>query len=261
MPRESSSDAAALQQGFATALLDPAALPPRNLTAREGKAIHRRFNVYRNNVVVSLIEALAAIYPAVQRITGPGFFRAMARFHVRESPPTSPLLFEYGRGFPDFIDGYPHAQQFPWLGDVARIERCWLDACHAADAAPLAAETLAAVPQTDLGELRFVAHPATRMVRSRFCAGAIFTMNRADGPVTRLDAANPEDVLITRPGMEVEVRHLPAGGALFLARLLAGTPLGSAVAGTLDECPGFDLGSNLAGLLEAGVFTAIQSGN
>jgi putative DNA-binding protein len=38
------------------------------------------YNVYRNNVTVSLIDALVAIYPAVQRITGGDFFRAMARF-------------------------------------------------------------------------------------------------------------------------------------------------------------------------------------
>jgi len=63
----------------------------------------KRYNVYRNNVTVSLINALAATYPAVQRITGVEFFRVMARFHVRATPPTSPLLFEYGRDFPAFI--------------------------------------------------------------------------------------------------------------------------------------------------------------
>src|SRR5258707_7002615 len=82
-----------------------------------------RYNVYRNNVTVSLIDALADIYPAVQRITGAEFFRAMARFHVRATPPTSPLLFEYGRDFPAFIEGYEYAQAMPWLADTARIER------------------------------------------------------------------------------------------------------------------------------------------
>ena len=93
--------------------------------------------MYRNNVTVSLIDALAAVYPAVQRITGVDFFRAMARFHVRATPPTSPLLFEYGRDFPAFIEGYEYAQAMPWLADTARIERAWLDAYHAADAEPL----------------------------------------------------------------------------------------------------------------------------
>jgi hypothetical protein len=51
------------------------------------------------------------------------FFRAMARFYVRETPPRSPLLFEYGHGFPEFIERYQYASRMPWLADVARIER------------------------------------------------------------------------------------------------------------------------------------------
>jgi hypothetical protein len=64
-----------------------------------GKAAIKRYNVYRNNVTVSLINALAATYPAVQRITDVEFFRAMARFHVRATPPTSPLLFQKTESF------------------------------------------------------------------------------------------------------------------------------------------------------------------
>jgi Putative DNA-binding domain len=63
------------------------------------KAAIKRYNVYRNNVTVSLIDALAATYPAVQRITDVEFFRAMARFHVRATPPTSPLLFQKTESF------------------------------------------------------------------------------------------------------------------------------------------------------------------
>src|SRR4051812_11879947 len=107
---------------FAPALLDPACDVPAVIAGPNGKAATRRFNVYRNNVTVSLIDALAAIYPAVQRLTGADFFRAMARCHVRSNPPTSPLLFDYGHDFPRFIERYDHAQSLPWLADVARIE-------------------------------------------------------------------------------------------------------------------------------------------
>src|SRR3974390_1333710 len=114
------------QPGFAAAfaqgLTDPARATPADVVGPRGKAAIKRYNVYRNNVTVSLIDALAATYPAVQRITGVDFFRAMARFHVRATPPTSPLLFEYGRDFPAFIEGYEHAQDMPWLPEPARID-------------------------------------------------------------------------------------------------------------------------------------------
>ena len=75
---------------------------------------------------MSLIDALAAVFPAVQRITGVEFFRAMARSYMRETPPRSPLLFEYGHDFPLFVERYEYASQMPWLGDVARLERAGL---------------------------------------------------------------------------------------------------------------------------------------
>src|SRR6202008_3479197 len=103
-----------------------------------------------------------------------------ARFPVRATPPTSPLLFEYGRDFPAFIERYEYAQDMPWLADVARIERASLDAYHAADAPPLLAAAPAQVPVNCPGALVFRVHPATRIVRSIYPAAAIFAMNRAD---------------------------------------------------------------------------------
>jgi hypothetical protein len=226
-----------------------------------GKGAVKRYNVYRNNVTVSLIDALVAIYPAVQRITGAEFFRAMARFHVRATPPTSPLLFEYGRDFPAFIESYEYAQDMPWLADVARIERAWLDAYHAADARPLPAATLAEVPSDRLGDIIFRAHPTTRIVRSAYPAVAIFAMNRADGPVTSLKSSAAEDALVTRADMEVEVRLLPPGNATFLASLIEGETLAEAASKALDETSSFDLSASIAGMIEAGVFTRLQPGD
>jgi hypothetical protein len=245
---------------FAPALLDPAREVPSVVAGPNGKAAARRFAIYRNNVTVSLIDALAAIYPAVQRLTGPDFFRAMARFHVRSAPPTSPLLFEYGREFPAFIESYEHAQSMPWLADVARIERAWLDAYHAADAEPLSPAALAAIAPGQLAELVFAAHPATQVVRSSFAAVTIFAANRDPEPASRIDASTPEDALITRPDLDVVVRRLPPGGAAFVISLMAGHPLAESVAAALDDSPAFDLAANLAGLLEAGAFTSLTSG-
>jgi hypothetical protein len=241
---------------FAAALIDPDRETPAVVTGPSGKAAIKRYNVYRNNVTSSLIEALAAIYPAVQRITGVEFFRAMARFHIRATPPTSPLLFEYGRDFPAFIETYEYARSMPWLADTARVERAWLDAYHAADADPLSAATLGSVPPQRLADLVFVAHPATRIVRSRFSVVTIFAANRGEAPVGRIDASAPEDALITRPDLDVFVRHLPPGGAVFITSLIAGQTLGEAAALALDASPAFDIASHIAGMIEAGAFTA-----
>jgi Putative DNA-binding domain len=242
---------------FSPGLLHPDCETPAIVAGPRHKAAVKRYNVYRNNVTVSLIDALVAIFPATQRITGPDFFRAMARLHIRETPPTSPLLFEYGRDFPSFIGRYEYAQAMPWLVDVALLERAWLDAYHSADADALRPEVLAAVPSERLADTTFIAHPSTRIVRSHFASLTIFVANRTEGPVGHVNASEREDALITRPSLDVVVRRLPDGGADFLTHLASGETLGEAAASAFEAAPLFDLSANLAGMIEAGAFTTI----
>lgn len=245
---------------FISALLDPEKPTPAAVSGPNGKAAGKRYDVYRNNVTVSLINALAATFPATLRITGVDFFRAMARFHARATPPTSPLLFEYGHDFPDFIEHYEYAQSMPWLADVARIERAWLDAYHAADEEPLSPQALASIPPGQLAGVVLTPHPATRVLRSRFPAVSIAAANRSEGPVGPITETAPEDALVTRPGLAVTVRHLPSGGATFLSRLVEGETLGAAAAAAFADNPRFHLSTGIAGMIEAGAFTAANHG-
>ena len=243
---------------FSAALLAPDSPAPTLVTGPRGKRAEIRYNVYRNNVTVSLIGALSSIFPATERITGPDFFRAMARFHVRETPPTSRLLFEYGRAFPDFIDRYEHAADMPWLSDVARIERLWLDSYHAADAPTLKAETLSSVPPERLGALVFTPHPATRLISSVHPAVTIFAANRRADPVGRVED-RPEDGLITRVDDEVTVHLLPPGNLVFLKALLDGENLADAAGAALAVEPAFDLSGAIGGMIAAGAFSHAET--
>jgi len=255
LEHEPSSYAAA----FASALMNPRCPTPAIVRGPAGKDAVKRYNVYRNNVMVSLIDALAAIFPAVQRITGIDFFRGMARQFVRLTPPTSPLLFEYGYSFPSFIESYEYARTMPWLADVARIERAWLDAYHAADAEPLAANALAAIPLDGLADAVLLTHPAARIVRSSFSAVTIFSANRDEITPGLIDASIAEDALITRPDADVVVRRLSAATAVFMTNLMAGRPLGEAAVSAFQYSPSFDLAANIAGLIETGTFVSIAT--
>jgi hypothetical protein len=245
---------------FAGGLLNPHREIPECVSDPRGKSAERRYNIYRNNVIVSLIDALAAIFPATLRITGPEFFRAMARFHIRATPPSSPLLFEYGHDFPAFIERYEYARDMPWLADVARLERAWLDAYHAADEPPLAKEALSQVPPELLGCLRFRRHPAARLVCSNYPVVDIFNANRSDAAVGKIAAATAQSALITRPAFDVELRGLPKDAEVFLSRLLEGGSLEVAAASAFEVSSEFDLASTISMMIEAGVFTATFPG-
>jgi len=243
------------QADFAAALLDPARRMPLGLVGPDGENSARRFAVYRNNVSVALIDALAANFPATRRIVGEEFFRAMARTHALLEPPGSPILLDYGAGFPDFIARFAAAGSLPYLADVARIERAWTEAYHAPEGNPLDPAMLSCIPGDEAAELCFMLHPSVRIVRSQFPALTIWRMNVAEGvpaPVN-LDSGG-EDALVTRPDAEVEVRSVPAGGAEFIKALAQGHRLVEAAKAGLHKSAQFDLAANLTALLGAGVF-------
>ncbi|MCR9136387.1 MAG: DNA-binding domain-containing protein [Alphaproteobacteria bacterium] len=242
---------------FSSALSDPQTGTPDGLVGPDGKKAAKRFNVYRNNVTVGLIGALADTFPAVQRLVGEQFFEAMARVYVQTEPPSSPLLFRYGDGFADFLEHFEPAQHLVYLPDVARLERAWLDAYHAADAPVLAPEALSTVAPEDLADQRFDVHPATRIIRSRFAAISIFSANRMSDTVPSIDTSVAEDGLITRRDTEVEIRHLPPGAAAFFSALVDGQPLGAAAEVAVSKAEDFNLASAIGAMLEAGVFTGL----
>jgi hypothetical protein len=242
-------------EGFAAALLDPTCSVPGGLIGPDGEPSAKRFAVYRNNVVVGLIDALRANFPACRRIVGEEFFLAMARIYIASVPPASPILLEYGAGFADFIAEFEPAEALPYLPDVARIERAWTEVYHAREAVPLSAEALSRLPADLAADACFTIHPALQIVRSQFPALTIWRMNVADGIPAPVDLeSGGEDALVMRPNAEVEVRSIPPGGSEFLTSLAGGKTLGSATKSALRAAPNFDLSANLAALIGAGAF-------
>ena len=249
-----------LQRVFAAALLNPAIPPSREFVGPDGAPSARRFAVYRNNVIVGLIDAIGDNFPAVRRIVGEDFFRAMARAYVTVEPPRSPVLLAYGESFPDFIAGFEPAAPLPYLADVARIERAWTEAYHAAEAEPLSAEAFAACAPDDAAGLRLVVHPSLRLVRSRFPAVTIWRMNVADGVPAPVDfASDGEDALVLRPEAEVEARIVAPGGAAFIGALAARRTLAEAAEAAFRASDRFDLPGHLAALIAMGAFVGVEA--
>lgn len=243
--------------GFAAGLLNPDVTKPDEVVGPNGSAADKRYNVYRNNVTVSLINALADIFPGVQKITGEDYFRAMAREYVRANPPSSPLLFLYGQDFAEFIATFEPAKTMPYLADMARAERGWLTAYHAADIAPLDAAKLGAVDPTKLAEVCFVPHPATFILQSAYPVHDIFLMNRGFKDVAPLDMTTGQSLMLTRPQLDIRIVELDNADHAFLAAILDGQNLGNAAAIGTQANEAFDLNNALSMLLGTGATQSI----
>ena len=240
--------------GFAAALRDPAVPVPPGLLGPDRRPSAKRFAVYRNNVVTGLVDALQQNFPAVCRLVGEEFFREMARLYVLSAPPASSILLHYGTGFPDFVAGFEPAAPLPYLADVARIERAWLESYHAADAAPLDAAHLSGIAGDRVADARFALHPSLRVVVSQFPALTIWRMNVADGVPGAADLDAGENTLVVRPAFEVEVHPMPPGGPEFVAALATGATMTDAARAAMGADPQFDLAGNIADLIAAGAF-------
>ncbi len=235
---------------FALALLDADTAEPGDVQGRDGAPAGRRFDVYRNNVVVSLKEALAQGFPVVEKLVGAEFFAAMAGVFVRAHPPASPVMSEYGAEFPGFLEGFPPVAGLPYLADVARLELTVRAAGHAADSRPIRPEAL---QHPALAEARLGLAPALRVVTSPYPIHAIWRANmQADAPPVRGGAQN---VLVTRPDWDVRLDSISDDDAGFLHLLSVGQTLGAA----LEIAPeGFDLGTLLALLLDTKSIVSIE---
>jgi hypothetical protein len=255
--------ASPLQAGFGAALLDAGLPPPDGLRVPADDSPARRFAVYRNNVLVSLVDALAARFPVTERLVGTDFFRAMAQAFAAAAPPRSPLLMTYGDGFAAFIAAFPPAAGVPYLADVACVEAARTRAYHAADVAPLpdaALKALAARDDERLLACRLTLHPSAEVLLSPFAVATIWAAHQEGDVPCGLDPEGPEDVLVARPALDVEVTRLPPGGAMFVGALADGASLADAAGTALTEVSGFDPTENLVALIGARVIIAVSDG-
>jgi len=235
---------------FAPALLDPSRAVPADLIGPDGAAAGRRFNVYRNNVVTSLIAAMEDGFPVVRKLVGEAFFAAMAGVFVREHPPTSPVLNRYGADFPAFLAGFEPVAHLPYLADTARLELALRAAYNAADASRI---DPAALSHPRLVEARLRLAPAVRIVASPYPIHAIWRANI--DPTAPPASGGAETVLVSRPDWDPRADLLPEGAAPFITALLEGEPLAAA----LDRAdPGLDLGAVLTLFVETKSITAIE---
>jgi hypothetical protein len=245
-----------IQVHMRRALLDPAAPVPAGIGPYAEPALDRRFAVYRNNVVASLIEAMIQRFPAVCSIVGDEFFRAMARDFVFASPPRSPVLLSYGEAFPDFLESFAPAAGLPYLADVARLEIARGQAHHAADAAPVTAEALAALDPRRPG-VRVGIHPAVRLIRSAYPMVTLWAMNAGAQTPAAIDDWSAEDAVVARPAHRVLVHRLPPGGFTFLQALRDGVALEAAMMAAFAVSDQFDASAAVADLVGFGLATSL----
>lgn len=251
------------QTVWAQALLAPTFPTPTDLVTHNGSDPTRRLGVYRNNVMVSLVDALASTFPVTQQLVGAEFFRAMAQLFVRQQPPRSPVLARYGAQLPDFIARFAPAAPVPYLGDVARLEWLRLQALHAADALPVVPDAIArclADPEA-LARTRWRLDPSLQLFTSSLAAVSLWAAHQEGSGLAldNVDVAQSERAWIFRSDLDVMVLQTAPGEQALAQALHAGAPLGDAVAQALAAQDDIDIPQALAQLMRHGLVVGLEN--
>ena len=216
---------------FGQALVDPARSVPDFVKKTTNNPSIKRFNVYRNNIMVSLTEAIVDTYPVVSQLVGEEFATAMARVYVGDNLPSSPVLLEYGEGYGDFIAGFEPAQGLPFLADIAKLEWAWIRSYHAKDEMPLTIEALGEIAQDELLKTGLVLCQNVQLLQSNYPIASIWAAHQEGKNGEELEniVEQAECVLTNRPLWDVEVRVLEPSIHAFFSSLQSGFPLGISI--------------------------------
>jgi hypothetical protein len=244
---------ARFQDAFARALSgDPPPVEIAALVSQPG------FAVYRNTVMKGCIDALQANYPAVMRLVGEEWFRAVAAVYVREAPPGDPRLLRYGADFAEFLARFDPAAEFPYLPCVTRLDRYWTEAHAALDEKVLEPGIVAHLAPDTLARTILRPHAAARW--EWFSDTPVYTIwsrNRDGDAAPPADHEwKPEGALLVRPRDAVNWLPLDAAGCRFLDVCAAGGALIDAAEAAHRAQGDADLERLMSTLLAAGAFAA-----
>ena len=211
----------------------------------------QRLQIYRNNSLISLTEALKATFPVAHRLVGDGFFRTAAAAFIRAHPPREPRLAAYGAGFADFLQHYAPAEALTYLPDMARLEWALNLAWQAPDESALTPADLAQAAEA-MTALQL--HPACHLLESPWPIETIWRVHQShDDADVRVDLdAGGCRLLVYRQDFDVAMAAISQGEQVMLTRFAAGATLEAAVTDALDADAAFDVAAVLAAALTRG---------
>ena len=243
------------QTDFRAALFDPERAVPPSLKDGENRPAGKRFDVYRNNVIVSLKEALSESFPVVEKLIGAQNFASLAGLYVRQHPPSDPRMMLYGDAFPAFLETFEPLKHVGYLPDVARLELARRHSYHAADSTPIDPSIFSTMPPEQLAQTRARFAPAMHVVRSEWPILDIWHFNMTDGAPQ--PSGGGQDVLIGRAAFDPEMQVLSSGGYALIQLLQGGQPLGLALETVEQNHPDFDFSTLLGTLLQTGALVSL----
>jgi hypothetical protein len=185
-----------------------------------------RLEIYANAYFYRILDCLKEDFPATLATLGADNFHNLVTGYLIEYPPTEPSIAYAGRYMSEFLRHHPLSERWPFIAELARLERTLTEVFHAADAEPLSAEAMRSVAPEDWPALMMRTHPALAIVDCEWRVDELLRQIEASAveavenePTLDAPAHAPISILVWRHNSQVDYRALkhPERPALELA--------------------------------------------
>jgi hypothetical protein len=155
-------------EGVAEGLVAEHALDPDTLdNLIEGDdrlSAAERLEIYANAYFYRILDCLKEDFPATLAVLDADNFHNLVTGYLIEYPPTEPSISYAGRHLYEFLRHHPMRERWPFIADLARLERTLIEVFHAAEAEALNAEAMHSIAPGDWPSLAMRTHPALAIV-------------------------------------------------------------------------------------------------
>jgi len=205
-----------------------------------------RLEIYANAYFYRILDCLKEDFPATLATLGNDNFHNLVTGYLIEYPPTEPSIAYAGRYLAEFLSHHSTGalraiiERWPFIAELARLERTLIEVFQAAEAEPLNADTMRSTAPDTWPALAMRTHPALAIIDCEWRVDELLRELQAGGGESnqvRGDPAHtPVSVLAWRQNSRVQYRALerPERAALGLAS--AGTSFAAMCEAVGAEC-------------------------
>lgn len=188
----------------------------------------RFYDAARARALTAWTAQLQAIYPTVARIMGEQEFQDAAAGYFTKHLPNTPHPVESVEAFAYFAETLPHTQTYSFLPDIATLDLGYHKSFHTIDVEAVKTRVFTELAPEALAGKRLQLHPACFWFSSAYAVHDIWRMHHSPMPPKSIQYHTPQDVVIVRPALTVEVHKIDSGFAHALDQLDAGETLQNA---------------------------------
>jgi hypothetical protein len=216
-----------------------------------------RLGIYGGAYRSRLAEALAHNFPALAKLLGTDFQRLASGYVGAHDSPFFSIRY-YGDALPQFLATHEDYMAAPVLAELAQWEWAMGSVFDAADATPLAHETLAGIAPQQWAQLRFCWHPSVQRLALWWNVPQLWQAltTETERPEPSLAEAQVQ-WLLWREGLTTYFRSLPKAQAAALDAARSGWPFGELCELLCDELGESEAPAQAAALLRGWIASGL----